>query len=38
MDAFWPRWRDVLVMVQPETVVGWHRLGLQAFERSTQAA
>jgi len=21
----WPGWRDVLVMVKPDTVVGWHR-------------
>jgi hypothetical protein len=21
----WPRWSDVLVIVKPETVVGWHR-------------
>lgn len=21
----WPRWRDALVIVQPETVVAWHR-------------
>ena len=21
----WPRWRDALVIVKPETVVGWHR-------------
>jgi len=22
---FWPRWRDVLVIVKPETVVSWHQ-------------
>src|SRR5215471_11599286 len=23
----WSRWADVLVLVKPETVVGWHRAG-----------
>ena len=23
----WPRWSDALVIVKPETVVGWHRAG-----------
>ena len=25
----WPRWSDVLVIVKPETVVGWHRAGFR---------
>jgi hypothetical protein len=25
----WPRWTDVLVIVKPETVVGWHRAGFR---------
>jgi putative transposase len=24
---FWSRWADVLVIVKPETVIGWHRAG-----------
>ena len=24
---FWSRWRDVLVIVKPETVISWHRAG-----------
>jgi len=28
---FWPRWRDLLVMVKPATVVGWHRQGFKLF-------
>jgi hypothetical protein len=26
----WPRWADVLI-VKPETVVGWHRTGFRLF-------
>ena len=25
----WGRWKDVLVIVKPETVVGWHRAGFR---------
>jgi len=28
-----PRWSDVLVMVKPETVVGWHRAGFRLYWR-----
>jgi hypothetical protein len=24
---FWPRWKRVLVIVKPDTVVRWHRKG-----------
>ena len=27
----WPRWKDALVIVKPETVVGWHRHGFRLF-------
>jgi hypothetical protein len=30
----WPRWSDVLVIVKPETVVGWHRAGFRLYWRS----
>ena len=26
-----PNWREVLVIVKPETVVGWHRKGFRLF-------
>jgi hypothetical protein len=26
---WWSRWRDVLVIVKPETVVCWHRTGFR---------
>jgi len=28
-----PAWRDVLVIVKPETVAGWHRAGFRLFWR-----
>ena len=27
----WPAWRNVLVIVKPETVVAWHRVGMDQF-------
>jgi putative transposase len=27
----WSRWAEVLVVVKPETVVGWHRAGFRLF-------
>jgi transposase len=29
----WPRWTDVLLIVKPETVIGWHRAGLRLYWR-----
>jgi putative transposase len=29
----WSRWAEVLVVVKPETVVGWHRVGFRLFWR-----
>jgi len=29
----WSRWRDALVVVKPETVVGWHRTGFRLYWR-----
>ncbi len=31
LSCLWPRWKDVLVIVKPETVVGWHRQGFRLF-------
>ncbi len=31
---FWPRWRDTLVIVKPDTVVRWHRKGFRLHWRS----
>jgi putative transposase len=31
LSRVWPRWRNAIVIVKPETVVGWHR---QLFRRA----
>ena len=31
---FWPRWKDTLVIVKPDTVVRWHRKGFRLYWRS----
>ena len=28
---FWPEWRKVLMLVKPETVIGWHRKGFRLY-------
>jgi transposase InsO family protein len=33
LRRIWSRWTDVLVIVKPETVVGWHRVGLRLYWR-----
>jgi putative transposase len=33
-----PRWSDVLIIVKPETVVGWHRAGVRLYWRWRFAA
>ena len=33
LRRFWSRWTDVLVIVKPETVVGWHRTGFRLYWR-----
>ncbi len=30
----WPRWKEVLVIVKPETVVRWHRNGFRLYWRA----
>ncbi len=27
LSRFWPRWKDALVIVKPDTVIRWHRKG-----------
>jgi putative transposase len=29
----WSRWADVLVLVKPDTLVGWHRAGFRLYWR-----
>jgi len=31
LSRIWPRWRDFLVIVQPETVLRWHRRGFKLY-------
>ena len=33
LRRLWPGWRRALVLVQPATVVGWHRKGFGAYWR-----
>lgn len=33
LRRLWPAWRNVLVIVKPETVAGWHRAGFRLFWR-----
>jgi hypothetical protein len=33
LRQFWSGWRDVLVIVKPETVIGWHRAGFRLYWR-----
>ena len=33
LRRFWPRWSAVLLIVKPETVIGWHRAGFRLFWR-----
>ena len=30
---FWSRWTEVLLIVKPETVIGWHRAGFRLYWR-----
>jgi len=33
LSRLWPDWRSALVIVQPETVIKWHRLGFKLYWR-----
>ena len=33
LRCFWSSWKDALIVVKPETVVRWHRLGFQLYWR-----
>ena len=34
LRQLWPRWRNALVIVRPETVIRWHRRGFRLYWRS----
>lgn len=31
LRRFWPGWKNVLAIVKPETVAGWHRAGFRLY-------
>ena len=31
LSRLWPKWRSVLAIVQPETVIRWHRKGFKLY-------
>jgi len=33
LRSLWTRWAEVLAIVKPETVVGWHRAGFRLYWR-----
>ncbi len=33
LSRLWPNWRSVLLIVQPDTVVGWHKQGFKLYWR-----
>jgi transposase InsO family protein len=33
LSGLWPNWRSALAIVQPETVVHWHRMGFKLYWR-----
>ena len=33
LSRLWPNWRSVLAIVQPETVIKWHRMGFKLYWR-----
>jgi hypothetical protein len=34
LRRLWPRWKELLIVVQPETVVRWHRKGFRLYWRA----
>jgi putative transposase len=33
LRRYWPRWAEVLLIVKPATVIGWHRAGFRLYWR-----
>jgi hypothetical protein len=38
LHRLWPRWKEVLVIVKPETVIRWHRKGFRLYWRALSRA
>ena len=34
LSRFWPRWKDTLIIVKPDTVIRWHRKGFRLYWRA----
>jgi hypothetical protein len=34
IHQLWPRWREVLIIVKPETLIRWHRKGFRLYWRT----
>jgi len=34
LSRIWPRWKDVLCIVKPDTVIRWHRKGFRLYWRA----
>ena len=37
LRRWWSKWARMLVVVKPETVVGWHRVGFRGYSAGTGA-
>jgi hypothetical protein len=33
LRRIWPYWHKALLLFQPKTIIGWHRLGFRLFWR-----
>ena len=31
LSRLWPNWRSALAIVQPETIIHWHRMGFKLY-------
>ena len=31
LSRYWKNWKDAVIIVKPETVIGWHRKGFKLF-------
>src|SRR5262249_15178149 len=37
LSRIWTEWRESLIIVKPDTVVGWHRKGSDSFGRNSHS-
>ena len=36
VSRIWPHWKNALIILKPDTVVGWHRKGFKLFDAIRQ--